>query len=72
MRRAAGFEIADHIATGYEGDDYVGQVMQGFADYIRQETLSREISAGIPAENDRMEELSLGGHDLKLSVRKLS
>jgi isoleucyl-tRNA synthetase len=43
MRRSAGFEIADHIITCYQGDEYVRKVMADFAEYIRQETLSEQI-----------------------------
>ncbi|MGD9117872.1 MAG: isoleucine--tRNA ligase, partial [Dehalococcoidia bacterium] len=48
MRRSAGFDIADHIVTCYRGDDYIKKVMSDFADYIKQETLSRELVEGAP------------------------
>jgi isoleucyl-tRNA synthetase len=43
MRRSAGFEIADHIMTCYQGDEYIRKVMADFAEYIKQETLSERL-----------------------------
>jgi len=75
MRRGAGFDIADHIATYYEGDDYINQIItdENLADYIKQETLSRELKSGIsPAEGVHTESYKLNGHELRLGVQKLS
>ncbi|MFC1962098.1 isoleucine--tRNA ligase [Chloroflexota bacterium] len=71
MRRAAGFEIADHISTYYEGDAYIGQVMKDFADYIKQETLSRQLVDGIPDEDVYREDFRLSGYHVHLGVKKL-
>ncbi len=71
MRRAAGFDIADHIATCYQGDDYLKGVMEDFADYIKQETLSRELSCQAPGEGDFSESYKLGGHEILLGVQRL-
>ena len=50
MRRSAEFDIADYIVTWYQGDDYINQVTTSWADYIRQETLSRELVAETPPD----------------------
>lgn len=44
MRRSAGFEIADHIVTYYVGNERIDRVIERFSDYIKQETLSKEIN----------------------------
>jgi len=72
MRRSAGFDIADYINTYYQGDAYMKQVMEDFADYIKQETLSRELVEGVPEEDVFAESHKLGGHDILLGVRRLS
>jgi len=72
MRRSAGFDIADYIATYYQGEEYMGQVMAEFADYIRQETLSRELIAGAPPEGVYTESYKLSGYEVSLGVKKLS
>lgn len=74
MRKSAGFEIADHITTFYEGDDYIQQVMQDpvSAQYIKQETLSEALSPGVPQEGVYSESFKLNGHAIKLGVKKKS
>jgi isoleucyl-tRNA synthetase len=73
MRRAAGFEIADHIVTYYQGDDYVRQIMEdeNLASYIKQETLSRELNCGVPQEGAFTKNYKLSGHEILLGVRRL-
>ncbi|HEY91639.1 MAG TPA: isoleucine--tRNA ligase [Dehalococcoidia bacterium] len=72
MRRSAGFDIADHIVTFYEGDDYVNQVMtdSSLGGYIRQETLSRQLVNEVPEEDVFRESYKLSGHEIVLGVRK--
>ncbi len=71
MRRTAGFEIADYITTFYQGDEYVRQVMTDFADYLKQETLSRQLIEGVSAEGAYAETHKLSGHTIVLGVKKL-
>jgi len=72
MRRSAGFDIADYIITYYQGDDYIKEVVTGFADYIKQETLSHELVQRIPEEGVFTGSYKIGGHEILLAVRKLS
>ena len=73
MRRSAGFDIADHITTYYQGDDYIRQVMvdKNLADYIKQETLSRQLIEDVPEEGTYTESHKLGGHEILLGVKRL-
>ena len=71
MRRSAGFDIADHIVTYYQGGSYVRQVVSAFAGYIKQETLSRELVEGVPSEGVFTESYRLGGYDMALGVSRL-
>ncbi len=70
MRRSAGFDIADHIITYYEGNAYFVHTISAFADYIMQETLSREIDEGIPEDADCKETYKIKGYSLILGVKK--
>ncbi|MFB0559058.1 MAG: isoleucine--tRNA ligase [Dehalococcoidales bacterium] len=70
MRRSAGFDIADYIVTYYQADAYMKQVMEDFADYIKQETLSRQLVEEVPGEGVFTESHKLGGCDILLGVRK--
>jgi len=72
MRRSAGFDIADHIITYYQGEAYIKQVMEDFADYIKQETLSRQLVEGVPEEGVFTERHKLSGYDILLGVKRLT
>jgi isoleucyl-tRNA synthetase len=70
MRRSAGFDIADRIVTYYQGEADIGQVMEDFADYIKQETLSLKLVAGAPPEGAFAESYRLGDHEILLGVKR--
>jgi isoleucyl-tRNA synthetase len=74
MRRSAGFDIADHIITYYQGEDYIRGVMVNAdtAGYIKQETLSTELVEGIPEKTDLTESYKLGDYDILLGVKRLA
>ncbi len=72
MRRSAGFDIADYITTYYQGDAYMRQIIEDFADYIKQETLSRKLVEGIPEEGVFTESHKLGGYEILLGVKRLA
>jgi isoleucyl-tRNA synthetase len=72
MRRSAGFDIADYIVTCYQGDDYIRQVMEDFADYIKQETLSHQLVEGVPEQGVFTEGYKLGGYNILLGVKRLT
>jgi len=71
MRRSAGFDIADRIVTYYQGGAYISRVMEDFADYIKRETLSRELVDGVPPEGAFTESHRIEDHDILLAVKRL-
>jgi isoleucyl-tRNA synthetase len=71
MRRAAGFEIADHIVISYQGDEHIRKVMMEFGDYIRQETLAEQLLEKTPEPGAFTESHKLGEHKVSLSVKRL-
>jgi len=72
MRRSAGFDIADHITTYYQGEAYLSQVMADSAEYIKQETLSEQLVEGVPEEGAFTQSHKLAGLDLLLGVKRLA
>ena len=72
MRKEAGFEIADHIITYYEGGEYVCLVMNDYKDYIMHETLSDEVAQGVPVKGVHCENFKISGYEMKLGVVKVS
>ncbi|MGB2800606.1 MAG: isoleucine--tRNA ligase, partial [Dehalococcoidia bacterium] len=69
MRKKAGFDIADYIMTYYQGGEALKRVVSGFAPYIKQETLSRDLSEGIPPDAYH-ETHKIAGEEIVLGVRK--
>jgi isoleucyl-tRNA synthetase len=74
MRRSAGFDIADHIVTYYQGDDYIREIMTNktLGEYIKQETLSQELIDGAPQKDAFTERQKISGYDILLGVKKLT
>jgi isoleucyl-tRNA synthetase len=72
MRRNAGFEIADHIDIYFEGNDFINQVINQFADYIKQETLAVNITGNTPPDTAYSEKHKLMSNEITISVVKLS
>jgi isoleucyl-tRNA synthetase len=69
LRRAAGFDISDHIATYYRGGPQsLSAVLKRHGDYVRQETLSDELLEGAPPEGAHAEEQKLDGEPITLAV----
>ena len=72
MRRSAGFAIADYIVTYYQGDQRLKQVISAFGDYIRQETLSRQLMEKEPESPAYTEEHRLDDLHIKLGVKQIT
>ncbi len=71
LRKTAGFDIADRIATIYTATPKLDEAVKAFADYIKSETLSVEIEAGfiIGPATDTYE---FDGEELTLTLVKSS
>jgi isoleucyl-tRNA synthetase len=73
MRRAAGFEIADHIITYFQTDAVViKRAMHDFAGYVSQETLSDGVVEGFPSDDAYDEKHRISGSEILLAVKKVS
>ena len=70
MRRSAGFDIADYIVTCYQGSAELDEVMAAHGDYVRQETLSRQVLKEHPAEGAYTETQKIDGLEVTLGVKR--
>jgi isoleucyl-tRNA synthetase len=71
MRRNAKFNITDHIITYYQTKEpLIRQVIDDFADYIKQETLSRELLDSLPPDGAYSEEYRISSKDVSLAIIK--
>jgi isoleucyl-tRNA synthetase len=71
MRRQAGFDIADHITTYYDGDEYIKRVLDDPDGYIKRETLSTELVNGMPEKGITSQKFNISGHRVILGVVRL-
>jgi len=71
LRKQAGFDIVDYIETYYEGGPSVKRVMERFAPYVKQETLSRKLVEGKPPEGAFSKSQVIDGNKVNLAVRRL-
>jgi isoleucyl-tRNA synthetase len=70
MRRSAGLDIADHIVTYYDDGDSIQLVMTKFADYIKQETLSRDLISAVPPAESYTEKFRISNYEISLGIKK--
>ena len=70
MRRSAGFDIADRIVTFYQGPTQLDDVVAAQGEYIRQETLSRQIEKAAPPEGAHTETHKIDGLEAVLGVKR--
>jgi isoleucyl-tRNA synthetase len=68
MRKDADFRIQDTIIVYYQAGAALAEVMQSFADYIRQETLATELRSGAAPTGAFAQDAALDGEDLKLAL----
>ena len=71
MRRAAQFDVVDHIITYYQTGEQVEQIVTDFADYIQQETLSSELRNALPPDRAYGEKHSISGNKILLGIEKV-
>ena len=72
MRRSAGLDIADHIVTYYDGADSIQLVMNKFTEYIKQETLTRELISSVPPDGSYTEKFRISNHEILLGIKKIA
>jgi isoleucyl-tRNA synthetase len=71
MRRNAMFDITDHIITYYQTrESSIKKVINTFADYIKQETLSRELIDGLPPDEAYSEKHRISNSEVSLAIKK--
>ena len=71
MRRNAKFDITDHIITYYQTKEpFIKQVINTFADYIKQETLSQELIDGLPPDEAYNERHRISNSEVSLVIKK--
>ena len=69
MRKNAGFNIEDRITTSYEAEGDMLKVFEDWSEYIKTETLTTELIAGLQTEA-YIEEHKIDGQQIRLGVKQ--
>jgi isoleucyl-tRNA synthetase len=72
LRKEADFRIEDKITIYYEGDAELTAVMQEYAEYISQETLSAQMIEGEGPEESHRGEFSIEGKSITFHLVSLA
>ncbi len=73
MRRNAKLNITDHISIYYQTKEpLIKEVMNTFANYIKQETLSEELTEGVPPDAAYSEKHRISNKEVLLAIKKLN
>ncbi len=73
MRRSAGFDVTDEIVTYYQTDEpSLRQVIDDFAGFIKQETLSHGLIDALPPDGAYSEKHLVSGSQISLAIRQMN
>lgn len=70
LRKSAGFEIEDRIATYYVASETLGRAISMFGEYVRAETLSVELQPGSPPVAASIAQDEFDGEKVALGIVK--
>ncbi len=70
MRRAADFDIADHIITYYQAEEAIKQAVTDCQQYIAQETLSEALLDGVPPEQAYAQRHRIADSDVLIAIMR--
>ncbi len=68
MRRAANFDIADHIVTYYQAEEAIKLAVTDCEGYIAQETLSEALLEGVPPEQAYAQTHHIADSDVLIAI----
>ncbi|MBN1976702.1 MAG: isoleucine--tRNA ligase [Anaerolineae bacterium] len=70
LRKNAGFNLDDRIATTYQAEGELAEAIEAYRDLVAAETLSVTLRAGPPEKDAAVSQDQIAGHTLTLGVRK--
>jgi isoleucyl-tRNA synthetase len=72
LRKQSGFAVEDRIRLFYDGDGILAEALERWRDYIATETLAVAVARGEAPDGASTETLRVEGHDLKVSVVRVT
>ncbi len=71
LRKTAGFEISDRIKVTYQASPKLAEALVDFEEYVKSETLTVELTAGIPASSVDQVSSDFDGETVTVGVEKI-
>ncbi len=72
MRKAAGFNVVDRIYVTYQADDDFSTALSQHADWIRNETLAKELERAESPHGERVEKFDIGAAAVTIGIKRVS
>lgn len=72
MRRSAGLEITDHITVYFEDGAGLEDIISSFGDYIKQETLAKDLISGTIPEEAYADKFKLIDSQVRFGLKKVT
>lgn len=69
LRKSKDFNVTDRIAVTCDCSEAMRSALEGYEEYIRNETLASKITWGVPKSMDSPEKVDVNGTDLLVSVQ---
>lgn len=70
MRKEAGYELTDRIIVGIEASEKLLKQIKPFEDYIKKETLAKEITTELESA-EKEEKVKIEGEEIKIGLKKI-
>jgi isoleucyl-tRNA synthetase len=71
LRKDADFDIADRIHLYYTASEQLDAAIQAFGDYIKEETLAVELTAGVIPEDLPLLQDEFDGESVRICIEKV-
>jgi len=72
MRKSAGFNVVDRIVIGYSAGGELAEALAEHDEWIRNETLARELERIGSPDGERVEQFEIGSERATIAVRRVS
>jgi isoleucyl-tRNA synthetase len=70
LRKEAGFDVADRIRLSYKASPGMEKAIQAFGDYIRQEVLAVEMTAGGAEAGEASKDFKMSGETVSVALTR--
>lgn len=70
MRKEAGFDVTDRISVSYNGSEQIGKAIASMVEYIKDETLAKELTTESLDATDFVKDWQIGDHQCEIAIKR--